>query len=171
MGDSNNSISALRQRSIKDMTMNNMVYILTLAANVLWFTAAFRFFSFQQRTATKLLIKRSERESPLFEITAAFARFLGGMNGAFSLLSIILLALWIIGLPFFTDPIERSVLLLVFGAAHFSQFIFNVPVLCNCERQGKGYWKVTSGPMLFIFVTDFSLSVLNFVVAIIQFSA
>jgi hypothetical protein len=92
------------------------------------------------------------------------------MNGAFALLAVILLLMWALGSTLFADPVERGILLLVFAAAHFSQFIFNVPILKNGGRQGDSYWNVKSGPMYFIFVVDAAEVVINAVAAIIQFS-
>jgi hypothetical protein len=117
----------------------NIAYIIALVASVLWFASAFRYFGFQQFAAAKVLIPHSQRTSPIFLTTAASIRFLGGMNGAFALLS---------------DPLERTGLVLILATAHFSQFVFNMPILLNGERQGDSYWYVRSGPMLFIFVVD-----------------
>jgi hypothetical protein len=149
----------------------NTAYIVALVASVLWFTAAFRYFSFQQFAASKVLVPASARSSPLFPTIAASVRFLGGMNGGFSLLSAALLICVYTGSTAFVDPIERRLLLCVLAAAHFSQFIFNVPVLWAGERQGESYWYVRSGPMLFIFVVDAVETAINLGAAIIQFSA
>jgi len=142
-----------------------------LAASALWFSMAFRYFSFQHYASAKVMVPKSARSSPLFPTIAVATRFLGGMNGAFALLSIILLILWMTGSSLFADPMERGVLLLVLAAAHFSQFIFNVPVLKNGERQGESYWYVKSGPMYFIFVVDALQTIINGTAAIIQFIA
>lgn len=147
-----------------------IAYPFALIASALWFSAAFRYFSFQQIAAAKVLIPKTARESPIFVTTAALARFLGGMNAAFALLSWILLVLWAIDSPLFADPIERGALLVVLAAAHFSQFIFNVPILRNGERQGESYWYVMSGPMFFIFAMDAAQAVINLIAAIAQFT-
>lgn len=149
--------------------MANYAYAVALLASALWFSAAFRYFSFQHRTAAKVLIPKSARQSPLFETTAALTRFLGGMNSAFALLSIILLVIWIWGGPVFDNQIERGVILLILTTAHFSQFLFNVPILLNGERQGEAFWYVKSGPMCFIFIMDAGQAILNFVATILQF--
>ncbi len=147
--------------------MTNTLYAITLLANLLWFCAAFRYFSFQHQSAAKLLAPRPTRQSPLFLTLTAFTRFLGGMNGAFALLSIVLLGVWLMGSPLFDHHVERGVLLAALGAAHFSQFIFNVPVLRNGERQNGAYWPVKSGPMLFIFTVDAVLAVVNFAMSLV----
>jgi len=146
----------------------DITYPIALAASALWFSMAFRYFGFQHYSSAKVMVPKSARTSPLFPTIAAATRFLGGMNGAFALLSIILLILWGTGSSLFADPMERGVLLLVLAAAHFSQFIFNVPVLKNGERQGESYWYVKSGPMYFIFVVDALQALLNGAAAILQ---
>ncbi len=147
----------------------SFAYVTALVASLLWFTAAFRYFSFQQVTAAKMLVPTSARGSQVFLTLAASLRFLGGMNGAFALLSAGLLVNFIAMGSAFTDPIERGVLLTALAAAHFSQFIFNVPVLISGERQGEAFWIVRSGPMLFIFVIDAAETLLNLGAALVQF--
>jgi hypothetical protein len=149
----------------------NTAYIVALVASLLWFTGAFRYFGFQQFAASKVLVPKTARSSPLFPTIAASIRFLGGMNGAFALMSAILLYCAVTGSAAFTDPIERGLLLCVLAAAHFSQFIFNVPVLLAGELQGESYWRVRSGPMLFIFVVDAAETVINLGAAFFQFGA
>jgi hypothetical protein len=144
-------------------------YIVALVASFLWFTAACQYFSFKQFAASKVLVPVSARSSPLFPTIAASLRFLGGMNGAFALLSFGLLACGLSGDTVFTEPVERGILLCVLSAAHFSQFIFNVPILAGGERQGETYWYVRSGPMLFIFVVDALETIVNLGAALIQF--
>jgi hypothetical protein len=147
----------------------NTAYVVALVASLLWFTAAFRYFGFQQFAASKVLVPKTARSSPLFPTIAASIRFLGGMNGAFALMCAVLLGCILSGNSAFTDPTERGLLLCVLAAAHFSQFIFNVPVLRAGERQGESYWSVRSGPMLFIFFIDAIETMINLGAAIIQF--
>jgi hypothetical protein len=144
-------------------------YVIALVASVLWFTAALRYFGFQHVTAAKVLIPQSQRASPVFMTIAASLRFLGGMNGAFAVLSAALLIAALSGSALFADPKERAVLLLVLAAAHVSQFLFNVPVLLGGERRGDSYWNVVSGPMLFIFVIDAVETLICLVAAGLQF--
>jgi len=152
------------------MIIAEITYPIALIASALWFGAAFRYWSFQHHAAAKLFVPKSRRVSPLFPTMVALVRFLGGMNGAFALLAVILLVMWALGSTMFADPVERGILLLVFAAAHFSQFIFNIPIFKNGGRQGDSYWNVKSGPMYFIFVVDAAEVVINAVAAIIQFS-
>lgn len=132
----------------------NIAYIFALVASALWFSAALHYFSFKHFAAAKVLVPSSQRTSPLFATTAASLRFLGGMNGALALMSVVLIVLALTGSAVFTDPIERLVILAILAVAHFSQFIFNVPILINGERRNDSYWYVRTGPMLFIFVVD-----------------
>ncbi len=154
-----------------NFVINNISYIAALIACVLWFTAATRYFGFQQFAAAKVLIPKSQRGSPIYLTTAAAIRFLGGMNGAFALMSAVLLALAFSQSALFSDPAERCILLLILAAAHFSQFIFNVPVLLKGQRRDEAYWNVLSGPMLFIFVLDAAETVICLCAAALQFAA
>jgi hypothetical protein len=147
----------------------NTAYIFALVASLIWFTAALRYFSFQQFAASKVLVPVSARTSPLFSTIAASIRFLGGMNGAFAVMSAVLLICALTGSSVFSDPVERGLLLGILASAHFSQFIFNVPVLKGGERQGESFWPVRSGPMLFIFVVDAVETVINLGAAVMQF--
>lgn len=134
--------------------ITNTAYIFAMIINAMWFSAAFRYFSFQNETATKMMVAKTARNSPVFPTMAAAIRFLGGMNAAFALLSICLLILALSGNEAFTSPIERAILLVALAAAHFSQFVFNIPILKNGGRQGETYWDVLKGPMRFIFIVD-----------------
>lgn len=143
-------------------------YITALAVNVIWFGMGFHYFSFKQHAAAKVMIPKGERGSPIFPTMAAAIRFLGGMNGAWTLMSLLLLVLVLTDSGLFTASGERALVLAVFASAHASQFIFNLPVLKNGERQGSSFWPVLSGPMLFIFVTDFVTMVINAGAAVLQ---
>lgn len=132
----------------------DLIYGAALLASLLWFSAALRYFGFQHYAATKVMVPRSARSSPVFDSMAAGVRFLGGFNGAFALLCLCLLALLVMGSLHFTSVAERVVLLAAIATAHLSQFLGNVPILRNGERQGERYWPVLSGPMRFIFLMD-----------------
>ena len=147
--------------------VTTLSYIAGLVFSALWFAAAFRYFSFQHYAAAKVFVPRSARSSPIFPTIAVATRFLGGMNAAFSALSFILLLLVFASASLFVDPLERVILLTVLGLAHFSQFIFNVPIWKNGGRQGETYWDVTTGPMKFIFVMDAIGAVLCLVCAVV----
>lgn len=146
-------------------------YFMGLIFSAVWFSMAFRYFSFQHYTAAKVFVPKTARTSPLFPTIAIATRFLGGMNGALAVLSIILLVAAVSQADVFTAALERSLLLMVLALAHFSQFIFNVPVHQNGGRQGDTYWDVSTGPMRFIFVTDAIGAVLCAVAAIVVFVA
>lgn len=148
--------------------LGESTYVIATLSSALWFAAAFRYFSFQHVTAAKVLVPKSARQSPLFDTVAALARFLGGMNAALSLLSAILLVIWVADADLFTSPTERLVILTALGAAHFSQFAFNVPVISAGERQGEALWNVLSGPMRFIFYMDAAQAAVCFIAAIAQ---
>ncbi|MFA0810809.1 hypothetical protein [Microbulbifer epialgicus] len=135
-----------------------------LVLNALWFAMGFNVFSIRNKIFAKLIVAREDRDTPVFDILAESARFLGGFNLAFSLLNILLL----INLDLFSENIQWSLLLFVNAVAHGTQFAFNVPIALH-NRQGKGLWQVLKGTMLFIFVTDFLMMVFNAVVAAIYF--
>jgi hypothetical protein len=134
--------------------------------NVLWFSAAFHYFSIKRIAAAKVLVPKSSRESPLFVTVAASLRFLGGMNFAFAVLS----ALLLFGFIAATDISSKAFLLMVIAIAHASQFYFNVPILMGGGRQGESLWEVKTGPMRFIFVVDATLMVANAVLCIVYFA-
>ena len=142
--------------------MTDTFYQATLLLNVLWFGAAFWYFAVKHDTAAKLLVPRSARSSPIFLTMSSALPFLGGMNLALSLLAAILLARQ----DLFIASHERSILLITFGVAHFTQFLFNLPVARRGGRIGESYWDVLKGPMLFIFIVDAVLTVLNFSCAV-----
>lgn len=124
---------------VESQLILSTAYIIALTASALWFTAAFRYFSFQHVAAAKVFIPESARNSPIFMTTAALTRFLGGMNCAFAFLSIGLIVLWATGSQLFSNPAERELILFALGGAHFSQFVFNVPILKNGGWQGESY--------------------------------
>ena len=132
---------------------------LILILNILWFAMGFNVFSIRNKIFAKLVVPKEHRDTPVFEILAESGRFLGGFNFAFAVCNILLL----VNLDIFPSDQQRAILLFVFSIAHGSQFIFNVPVAIQ-NRKGKGVWQV-KGTMLFIFITDFIMSLLNLIVA------
>jgi hypothetical protein len=138
-----------------------------LVLNVLWFGAAFWQFSLRPDAAARGLVPKSARESPLFKTVSASIRFLGGMNLAFSVFAALLLA----NRPLFPEPKQLALFAAVFALAHASQFAFNVPVALGGGRQGESLWPVLSGPMLFIFVIDFTLMAANGALAALLLAA
>lgn len=135
---------------------------IVLLLNTLWFGGAFVQFSIAQANTLKILVPREERRNPIAPTLSASVAFLGGINLPIGLLSLYLLAVR----PAFFQAIEAQlVLFLFFSACHFSQFVYNVPILIRGGRVGAAYWPVLKGPMLRIFVIDAALFVANAVVA------
>ena len=142
--------------------MTATLYQATLLLNLLWFGAGFWYFAVKHATAAKLLVPKSARSSPIFLTISSALPFLGGMNFALSLLAAMLLARQ----DLFIAPQEQSILLIAFGVAHTTQFLINVPVAWRGGRIGESYWNVLKGTMLFIFVVDALMMVLNFSCAV-----
>ncbi|MFC3151430.1 hypothetical protein ACFOEK_10370 [Litoribrevibacter euphylliae] len=133
-----------------------MMFTGLLIINAIWFSMAFHTFSIKHRSFAKVVTPREQRSHHLFDVLAESGRFLGGMNFAFALCNIMLL----LNLDLFPNDAQKAFLLFIFGIAHGSQFIFNVPVALE-NRKGGGVWQVFKMPMLFIFVTDFITMALN----------
>jgi hypothetical protein len=142
-------------------------FAVVLLLNALWFGAAFRYFSLTPNTAAKLLVPRSKRESSLFPIVAASVRFLGGLNFAFATFAVLLL----LNDSLFPQPAQRALFAMVFAVAHASQFFSNLPVVLRGRKVGESLWPVLSGPMLFIFVVDIMLMLVNTALATILLSS
>ena len=137
---------------------------IVLLLNTLWFVGAFVQFSIAQTNTLKILLPREERGNPIPPTLAASVAFLGGMNLPIGLLSFYLLA----ARPSFFQPVEAQIVLfLFFAACHFSQFVYNVPVMMRGGRVGVAYWPVLKGPMLRIFVIDAGLFAANLAVGIL----
>jgi hypothetical protein len=139
------------------------IFTVIFVLNILWFSAAFRYFSLTPNTAAKLLVPKSARESPLFPTIVAAVRFLGGMNFAFAAFGVLVL----LNSSLFPEPAQRALFAGVFALAHASQFVFNLPVALRGGRVGESLWPVLSGPMLFIFLVDITLMVANAALAAI----
>jgi hypothetical protein len=143
------------------------IFTIVLVLNVLWFGAAFWYFGIKSTSAAKILAPRSERENVLFPTLAWSAKFLGGMNLAFSVFALVLL----LTQSLFPDARQNAVFALIFALAHCTQFAFNVP-LALAERNlternlteknaQKPLWQVLQGPMRFIFIVDGTLTIAN----------
>ena len=143
------------------------MFELALVCNFIWFSMAFYSFSLNNNEISKLLVSRKYRDSYLFQTISQACRFLGGMNFGFALLSILVL----LNLSIFPDNNQRLIFTVVFTVAHASQFYFNVPVAIKNRKTGDGQWKVLDGTMLFIFITDFVMMILNGIVTLILLSS
>lgn len=131
-----------------------------LILNAIWFAMGFNVFSLRPKIFAKVVIPKEDRQTPVFDVFIHSGKFLGGFNFAFALLNSLLAT----NLDVFPSDAQRAILLLVIAVAHGSQFIFNVPVAIQNKR-GAGVWQVLKGTMLFIFVTDFTLMLLNLIFA------
>jgi hypothetical protein len=131
-----------------------------LLLNTLWFVAAFIQFSIAQHNTLKILVPREERGNPIAPTLSASVAFLGAINLPIGLLSLYLLLFR----PAFFGVIDAQLALFaLFSACHFSQFVYNLPVLMRGGRIGVAYWPVLKGPMLRIFVIDALLFAANLV--------
>jgi hypothetical protein len=134
-----------------------------LLLNTLWFVAAFIQFSIAQHNTLKILVPREERGNPIAPTLSASVAFLGAINLPIGLLSLYLLLFR----PAFFQVIDAQLALFAFfSACHFSQFVYNLPVLMRGGRIGVAYWPVLKGPMLRIFIIDAVLFVANLVAAV-----
>src|SRR6266571_5467887 len=120
---------------------------IVLLVNVLWFGAGAFYFGVTAASATKLLIPRHARHSPLSKTVSASIRFLGGMNLAFAVLSGALL----FNQALFPENRQVAVLTSILALAHGTQFAANVPVALEGHGRGDAPWPVLSGRMFFIF--------------------
>jgi hypothetical protein len=128
-----------------------------LVLNVLWFGAAFWYFGIKSTSAAKILAPRTERDNVLFPTLAWSAKFLGGMNLAFSVFALVLL----LTRSLFPDARQNAVFALIFALAHSTQFAFNVPLALAEINAQKPLWQVLRGPMRFIFIVDGTLTIAN----------
>lgn len=142
------------------------IFTLVLALNALWFGAAFNFFSLQSRKAAKILTPYSERENILFPTLVWSVKFLGGMNLALSALAVVLL----FSREIFPDARQHCIFAVIFALAHGTQFAFNLPLALAERKAQQPLWKVLSGPMLFIFIVDATLTVANLCCAVALFN-
>lgn len=135
-----------------------------LVLNALWFFGGFHMFYIRRKVFAKIIVPKEARNTPVFQTLVETGRFMGGFNFAFFALNVLLL----LNLSAFDQGRQWAVLLFVMAVAHGSQFVGNVPIALQ-NRRGEGVWDVFKGLMLFIFVTDFTLMVLNGVLAGLYF--
>ena len=102
------------------------------------------------------MVPRDQRDTPVLETLIRSGTFVGGFNLAFLALNVLLL----MNRSAFDTDRQWAILLLANAVAHGTQFAGNVPIALE-NRRGGGAWRVLSGLMLFIFIVDFALMVLN----------
>ena len=130
-----------------------------LVANAIWFALGFHLFALRNQVFAKILVPKTQRDTPVFAVLEATGPFLGGFNFAFLVLCVLLMAYE----SSFAGADQRTILLAVIAIAHGSQFVSNIPVALE-NRKGKGVWQV-KGLMGFIFVTDCVLMLANAILA------
>lgn len=126
-----------------------------ILANAVWFALAFHLFWLRRQVFAKILVPAPHRDTPVMDILAESGKFLGGFNGALSLLNIAIL----VQPALFPATVSQAALCAFFAVAHGSQFAGNVPIALQ-NRRGGGVWPVKR-LMGFIFVTDFTLMIAN----------
>lgn len=136
--------------------MTEFVFSTTMVLNLVWFGMAFYFFSVRPVTVAKLLVPRSERDSLLFGTVMYTLRFLGGMNFALGLLSVVLLVN-----PVGFTPVQQGWGALVLAVAHASQCAFNMPLVLKQRGMPGASQLGLSRPMRMIFTVDCVMTVAN----------
>lgn len=131
-----------------------------LVLNALWFLGGYHTFHIRGRIFAKKVVPREHRETPVFETLIMSGKFVAGFNLAFLVLNILLL----LNISLFDKELQWVILLFTIAVAHATQFAFNVPVALQ-NRRGEGVWEV-KGLMLFIFITDFTMMMLNLGMAV-----
>lgn len=138
------------------MTLTHIAFDFIMVMNIAWFGMAVYFFSIRPLAATKLLVPRKERDSLLFGTVMYALRFLGGMNLALALLSLVLLLN-----PVGFTPVQQGWLALVLAVAHASQCSFNMPLVLNQRGMPGATQLGLSRPMRMIFAADCVMTVAN----------
>jgi hypothetical protein len=137
--------------------MHSSYFVLTLMANVAWFSMGFVFFSLRARRAVRILVPRSANTETSVGALVASLPFLGGFNLAFAALSgtsLISLLRGHAAPPFWHVYVASAI-------AHATQWAFNLPHALRGGRSGGAPWDVLRGPMLFIFAVDGACALLN----------
>ncbi|WP_299773918.1 hypothetical protein [uncultured Pseudoteredinibacter sp.] len=140
--------------------MEDLALKILLALNALWFFGGFHTFDIRGRIFAKIVVPKEHRDTPVMETLIMSGKFVGGFNLAFMALNLLL----IFNTELFDRAAQWSVLLCTMSIAHGTQFAHNVPVVIQ-NRRGEGVWQV-KGLMLFIFLTDFTLMILNAAMAL-----
>jgi hypothetical protein len=132
-------------------------FITVLAFNTAWFTIAFWSFSIRPVRTARLLVPWRDRHEASFAVLIHSLKFLGGINLALALFSLLLL----VRADLRSTDIGRVIPAFVFCIAHGSQFFFNLPLALRQMRGERYLWPVLKGPMLAIFMIDAILCVAN----------
>jgi len=142
--------------------MMNIIVLIVLGLNVLWFLAAFNLFAMRSQTAAKLLLRRENRIEPYYGMVSQLTKFLGGMNLALAGFAVICLVEhnWLLSFRL------NYAFFFMFFVAHMSQFWHNVPVAVKEKKNLPSEWSVLTGTMLFIFVGDLLLAICNLILAV-----
>ena len=137
-----------------------------MALNVLWFGAGALNFGVTTSSAIKRLVARSARQAPLYPVVFAAVRFLGGLNLGFAVLAGVLL----LDRALFPEAAQAAALTSVIALAHGTQFATNVSVAVSRGSQDESRWPILRGLMLFIFLVDFALMLVNGALAALLFT-
>jgi hypothetical protein len=138
------------------MTLTQGAFAVIMVLNVAWFGLAVYFFSVRPVLVAKLLVPRGERDSLLFGTVMYTLRFLGGMNFALALLSLVLLVN-----PVGFTPVQQGWLALVLAVAHASQCSLNMPLVLKQRGMPGATQLGLSRPMRMIFAVDCVMTVAN----------
>ena len=138
-----------------------MFFTILLVLNIVWFSAGFWAFSLNAAKFTKLMVPRQLQQGPVYNLLVEIPPAVGGFNLAFLCLCLAMLV--------FSDAFaghhSQAILFTVISIAHGTQFYFNVPNAIKDWNNNEPKWPVLKGPMLLIFIGDFSLMVLNAIAA------
>jgi hypothetical protein len=138
------------------------VYNLLICGNGLWFSAGFYFFCLRSNSAAHLIINRRHTDEKTFHAVAYSLKFLGGLNLAFAILSLLI----ILQPGLFPETAQKIAILSILALAHATQFLLNVPQVLKERRNRNPLWPVLTGTMFFIFVTDGALFIFNVLCAL-----
>jgi hypothetical protein len=138
-----------------------MLQRLALIGNVVWFGLAFWCFAVRSEQYACLVVPKSKVDANVYAAISWTIKFLGGLN-----LAIALLAATMLGYPhIFHERLQNAVLMLFFGIAHGTQFVYNIPIALRELQRKPHLWPVLTGEMLTIFIGDGILCGFNVFVA------
>ena len=130
-----------------------------ILANAVWFGLAFLLFWLRRVVVANCLVPVPVRDTAVMGILAESGKFLGGFNGALSLLNVAIL----LQPALFPATVSQAALCAFFAVAQGRQFAGMVPIALQMRR-GGGVWPV-KWLLGVIFVTDFTLMMANSVAA------